>query len=463
MGFLLWPRVSVAVCRWVNLLQSLFLLLVTTTILIYYSELTTNLLEGPEIDFRGVTELSLFGYDGISLIYIWLTIFIFSVSFLAIWNNTKKPKLLLLMLNLIQFLLIGSFLSFDMLVFYILFEGILIPMFLLIGIWGSRSEKIKATYYLFFYTLVGSVLFIISIIYIQVSVGTTNSLLVIVNQLNQKVLWFCFFIAFAVKIPMFPFHIWLPEAHVEAPTVGSVILAALLLKLGSYGYIRFMLPVFDIEVTNFFWPLIIGLAGSSIILASLTAIRQIDIKRVVAYSSIAHMNLAVLGLFSNNYTGLNGGFILTVGHGFVSAAMFLLIGVIYERYHSRLITHYSGLVRTMPLFAVVFILFSLANMGFPLSYNFIGEISIIFGLINVNLFYGLVGIAGVLLSVVYVMWLANRLLFGDISVQYISQFYDLELKEVIYFITLFLSVLIFGLYPDLLELLWSADLQQLIF
>ena len=366
------------------------------------------------------------------------------------------------MLCLIQILLIGSFLSFDMLVFYILFEGILIPMFLLIGIWGSRSEKIKATYYLFFYTLVGSVLFIISIIYIQVYSGSTNSLSVITSILPEKVLWFCFFIAFAVKIPMFPFHIWLPEAHVEAPTCGSVILAALLLKLGSYGYLRFMLPIFSVDVTNFFWPLILSLAGSSVILASLTAIRQIDIKRIVAYSSIAHMNLAVLGLFSNTYTAVNGGFILTVAHGFVSAAMFLLIGVLYDRYHSRLISHYSGLVRTMPLFAIIYILFSLANMGFPLSYNFVGEISIIFGLISINFLYGVVGIIGVLLSVVYVMWLTNRLLFGDISTQYVSQFYDLEMKELVYFVTLLIPVLLFGIYTDLFELLWAGDLQMLI-
>lgn len=460
---ILWPKITVAVCRWINLCVNAFLLLVVMFNLVWKIKHSESIImDGIETEFRGVTDLFLLSYDGISLIYIGLTVFIFLVTFLSVWNNVKQPKFLLLILNSIQLLLIGSFLSSDMLLFYILFESILIPMFLLIGIWGSRSEKIKATYYLFFYTLVGSVLFIISIVYIQIVVGSTNSLLIINSELTQHILWFFLFVAFGVKIPMFPFHIWLPEAPVQAPTSGSVVLAALLLKLGSYAYLRFMLPVFDVNITNYFWPLIISFAGSSVVLSSLTAIRQIDIKRIVAYSSIAHMNLAVLGLFSNQLTGLTGGFILTVAHGFVSAAMFLLIGVLYDRYHSRLITHYSGLARVMPLYAIFFILFSLANLGFPFSYNFVGEMSIIIGLVSMHIFYGIVGLIGVLLSVVYVMWLVNRLLFGDISIQYITQFYDLDTKEISYLTVLFIPVILFGICPDMLELLWYNDLQLLI-
>jgi proton-translocating NADH-quinone oxidoreductase chain M len=460
---LFWPYVSIYVVRWINLIQNLVLLAIMTYLILSQAKLNNYIVEGPSVFFRNEGFLPLLQYDGISAIYIWLTLFIFVVTYLSIWNNTKKPKLLLLLLNIIQLLLIGSFYSCDLLNFYIMFEGILIPMFLLIGIFGSRSEKIKATYYLFFYTLVGSVLFIIGILYLQVVDGTTNSFLIVLESpLAQKILWIFFFIAFAVKIPMFPFYIWLPEAHVEAPTCGSVILAALLLKLGSYAYLRFLLPIFSVETTSYFWPVVISLAGSSVVLASLTAIRQIDIKRIVAYSSIAHMNLAVLGLFSNVYMGLNGGLVLSVAHGFVSAGMFLLIGVVYDRYHSRLITHYSGLVRTMPIFAIFFILYSLANMGFPLSYNFIGEMGVVMGLLNLNIFYGFIGLLGVLFSVIYVMWLANRLLFGDISTNYISQFYDLEIKEIVYFSFLFLPVLIFGIYPDLLELFWFSDLQLLI-
>jgi len=212
-----------------------------------------------------------------------------------------------------------------------------------------------------------------------------------------------FFIAFGVKIPMFPFHIWLPEAHVEAPTCGSIILAALLLKLGIFGYIRYMLPLFNESTHKYYWPVVVALSGGSILFASLTAIRQIDIKRIVAYSSIAHMNLGVMGVFIGNYTALSGGLALSIAHGFVSSAMFGLIGVIYDRYHSRLVSNYSGLVRVAPVYSLLFVLFSLANMGFPLSYNFVGELSIIIGLIQESLFSGLIGLVGVLLSVAYVM------------------------------------------------------------
>lgn len=403
------------------------------------------------------------GYDAIGLSYIWLTAVIFPVAFLAIWGNIEKVRMLIILLNTIQLLLIGSFMAFDLLSFYIMFEGILIPMFLIIGIWGSRSEKVKASYYFFFYTLIGSVFFLIGILLLQAQTGSTSIFyLVFENGVVQKIIWIMFFIAFSVKIPMFPFHIWLPEAHVEAPTVGSVILAALLLKLGSFGYLRYMLPVFDTKISQFYWPLVVTLAGGSIVLASLTAIRQIDIKRIIAYSSIAHMNLAVLGLFANNYSAISGGLILTIAHGFVSAAMFLLIGVLYDRYHSRLVSHYSGLARVAPIFAIVFILFSLANLGFPLSYNFIGELSIIMGLIHENLLYGIIGLFGILISIVYTMWLANRILFGDISISYIIQFYDLHLREFLYFMPLFIPTVLFGVYPDYLEIVWYHDLHNLI-
>jgi len=214
-----------------------------------------------------------------------------------------------------------------------------------------------------------------------------------------------------------------------------------------------MLPLFDQEVNTYYWPIVISLAGSSVVLASLTAIRQIDIKRIVAYSSIAHMNLAVLGMFVGNYSALEGSLALSIAHGFVSAGMFLLIGVLYDRYHSRLVSHYGGLVQTAPLFAIVFILFSLANMGFPLSYNFVGELGIIIGLVTSGFLYGFVGVLGVLLSVLYVMWLVNRVLFGDITIKYIYQFYDLDARELVYFILLFIPVIIFGIIPEALSLI----------
>lgn len=440
-------------------MQSFLIICWVTIILVRFGSWTIAVSDG----LWNAPNKNLFLLDGVSLVYIWLTTVIFFVVFISVWGNTKQVRSLLFLLNAIQLLLIGAFLAVDMLIFYILFESILIPMFLIIGVWGSRSEKIKANYYFFFYTLVGSILFILGILYFQVTGGTTNSgELIVGSTLNEKILWLFFYIAFSVKIPTFPFQIWLPEAHVEAPTSGSVILAALLLKLGSYGYIRFILPVFDLSITAFYWPIIMGCAGSSVILASLTAVRQIDIKRIVAYSSIAHMNLAVLGIFSNTYTGLNGGFTLSVAHGFVSAALFLLIGVLYDRFHSRLVYHYAGLVRVMPLFSIFFILFSLANLGFPLSYNFVGELNVILGLISTNFYFGVIGLSGVLLSVVYVMWLVNRLLFGDISTLVIMQFYDLEPKEVAVFSVLTIPTILFGVWPEILETVWYVDLLMLI-
>jgi NADH-ubiquinone oxidoreductase chain 4 len=425
----------------------------------------SGMVELTEIGHWGETDLYLFLYDGISLAYIWLTCFIFLIVFLASWGNTKKSSLLIFLLNIIQLLLIISFLSTDLLVFYISFESILIPMFILIGIWGSRSEKIKAGYYLFFYTLVGSTFFLLGIIIIYYYTGTTNSLIISLQDCSlQKVLWFMFFIAFAVKIPSFPFHIWLPEAHVEAPTVGSIILAAILLKLGSYGYIRFMLPIFDKDITEYYFPVIVCTAGCSIIFASLTAIRQIDIKRIIAYSSIAHMNMAVIGIFSNIEESLQGSFVLTISHGFVSAGLFLLLGCLYDRYHSRLVYSYSGMVAVMPIFSIFFIVFSLANIGFPISYNFIGEICIAIGIIKLkNIVFIILILMGILFSVAYTMWLVNRIIFGDIKTTKIIQFYDLEPKETVCFITLLFPTILLGICPQIFEIIWYNDLKVLIY
>lgn len=308
----------------------------------------------------------------------------------------------------------------------------------------------------------GSVFFLIGILILQSHLGSTSVFYLTVDHDLQKLLWLMFFVAFAVKIPTFPFHIWLPEAHVEAPTVGSVILASLLLKLGGYGYLRFMLPMFNLETHNYFWPLVLALAGGSVVLASLTAIRQIDLKRIIAYSSIAHMNLAVLGLFSNNFKALNGSMALMLAHGFVSSAMFLLVGVLYDRYHSRLVGHYSGIAQTAPLFSIFFILFSLANMGFPFSYNFIGELTILIGLASKHFFYAVLASMGVLLSVVYVMWLVNRILFGDISAKYVVQFYDVNYREFLMLTILFIPVLLFGLSSQYIDYLIQPSLLGLL-
>ena len=258
-------------------------------------------------------------------------------------------------------------------------------MFLIIGVWGSRERKIVAAYYIFFYTLFGSVLMLLSILYIYYQVGTTDYevlLTFMFSKSEQKILWFTFFIAFASKIPMIPVHLWLPEAHVEAPTTGSVILAGILLKLGVYGFIRFSLPLLP-KASFYFAPLVYTMASAGVIYASFTALRQSDFKRIIAYTSIAHMNLVVIGIFSFNNTGIEGAILQSLSHGFVASALFLIIGIVYERHHTRMVRYYGGLVHVMPIFISIFMFFTLANIGFPGTSSFVGELLILAGSLSV--------------------------------------------------------------------------------
>merc|ERR1711966_579776 len=293
------------------------------------------------------------GIDGISLFFLLLTTLLIPLCILISWNSVQfNLKEYLIAFLAIEFFLIGVFCVLDVLMFYIFFESILIPMFLVIGVWGSRERKIWASYYFFLYTLFGSVLMLISILYIYNQVGTTDYEILLTfafSDLEQKLLWFTFFLAFASKVPMMPVHLWLPEAHVEAPTAGSVILAGVLLKLGTYGFIRFSLPLFP-EASYYFAPFVYVLAGVGIVYASFTAIRQTDFKRIIAYTSVAHMNLVILGIFSFNVIGIEGAIFQSLSHGFVASALFLIIGIVYDRHSTRMVKYYGGLVHVMPLY-----------------------------------------------------------------------------------------------------------------
>nr|YP_009829248.1 NADH dehydrogenase subunit 4 [Codium fragile]QJC59766.1 NADH dehydrogenase subunit 4 [Codium fragile] len=391
------------------------------------------------------------GIDGISLFFLLLTTFLIPLCILISWNSIgSNLKSYLISFLLIEYFLIGVFCVLDVLMFYMLFESILIPMFLVIGIWGSRERKMLASYYFFLYTLLGSVVMLLSILYIYGQVGTTDYEILLTfmfSDFEQKVLWITFFLAFAAKVPMIPVHLWLPEAHVEAPTAGSVILAGVLLKLGTYGFIRFSLPLFP-QASFYFAPLVYTMSLIGIIYASLTAIRQTDFKRIIAYTSVAHMNVVMLGIFSFNNVGIEGALLQSLSHGFVASALFVIIGVVYERYRTRLVKYYGGLVHTMPLYISVFLFFTMANIGFPGTSGFIGEFLIFVGSFKVNSSVTVFGATGMILGGCYALWLFNRIAYGNLKSQYIKETLDINKREFFIFVPLIIYTLILGLIPD---------------
>lgn len=393
------------------------------------------------------------GIDGISIFFILLVTLLTPVcllsSFNVIKNNVKEYIILFLIME--TFLLI-IFSVLDIIIFYIFFESVLIPMFLIIGIWGSRKRKIRANYLFFLYTLFGSVLMLMAILYIYFTAGTSDYQILLLTQpfnLNlQKILWIAFFIGFAIKVPMFPFHIWLPEAHVEAPTSGSVVLAGILLKLGTYGFIRFLIPLFPLA-SIYFTPFVYILGLIGIVYTSLTAIRQTDLKKIIAYASVAHMNLVIIGLFTLNLYGIEGSILQMIGHGIISSALFLCIGVLYDRHHTRLLSYYSGLAFTMPLFAIIFLIFTLANIAVPGTGSFISELLILIGLSQHNYFITFFSATGMVLGAIYSLWLYNRVMFGVIKIKNIKQFKDITKREFFLFIFLIFFVFLIGIYPEI--------------
>lgn len=394
----------------------------------------------------GITQ----GVDNISIFFVLLTAFLVPMCILANWGASTALKGSLTSFLVLEALLLNAFCSLDVFGFFIFFEGALIPMFLLLGVWGSRDRKVLASYYFFMYTLFGSVFMLVSIMYIRFQAGTSNYEVLLsfkFSLLEQKVLWLAFFVAFAAKVPMVPLHLWLPEAHVEAPTSGSMLLAGVLLKLGTYGFIRFSLPLFP-EASFFFAPFVHSLCVIGIIYASLTAIRQSDIKRIVAYTSVAHMNVVVLGVFSFSVMGIEGSILQSLSHGFVATGLFFSVGVIYERHKTRVVRYYGGLTQTMPLYTAVFFFFTVANIGFPGTSNFIGEFLILAGLFKVNSCAAFLGATGIIFSSCYSLWLFNRIAFGNLKSFYLIKSIDLSKKEIFVFIPLVFYTLLLGIAPN---------------
>nr|YP_009159671.1 NADH dehydrogenase subunit 4 [Halcampoides purpureus]AKQ50944.1 NADH dehydrogenase subunit 4 [Halcampoides purpureus] len=393
-----------------------------------------------------------FAVDGISLFFLILTALLVPICILISWNSIKfLLKEFLLCLLFLEVLLMGVFSVLDLLLFYILFEGILIPMFLLIGVWGSREEKVRASYYFFFYTFVGSVFMLLGIFQLYSSVGTTDYQALLNIELpvsTQKWIFAGFFLSLAVKIPQVPFHIWLPQAHVEAPVSGSVILAGILLKLGGYGFLRFTWPILP-AATEYFAPFVIMLSVIAIIYGSLTTCRQVDLKRLIAYSSVAHMGLVTLGLFTHTIEGLVAAVFMMLAHGLVSSALFIAVTYLYERHHTRLIKYYRGVTLSMPIFVSLFLVLTLTNMAIPLSCNFVAEFFSLMAAFEYNLVIGVLAATGMVWSAAYSLYLYNRISFGAAS-NYLLFTRDLNRRELLAISPLVVLIFILGVLPSLI-------------
>jgi len=389
------------------------------------------------------------GVDGISILFIILTTFITPLCIISV-NNSIKSRLkdFLIAILILESLMIGVFCSLDLVVFYLFFEGGLIPMFLIIGIWGG-DRRVYSAFKFFLYTLLGSVLMLIAIIIIYLTSGTTDFVKLYdlgINPDYQNLLWLAFFSSFAVKTPMWPVHTWLPDAHVEAPTAGSVLLAAILLKMAGYGFLRFSVGLFPIA-SEFFVPLIYGLSLIAIIYTSLVALMQEDMKKLIAYSSVAHMGFVTLGIFTFTQQGLEGSIIQMISHGLVAAALFFSVGVLYDRTHSRLIETYGGLVSLVPKYSILLMIFTLAAIGLPGTSGFVGEFLILIGAFQDNFIVAAVASLGVILGAAYMLWLYKRVIFGELKNKQLLTIDELNKSELFILICLALPVLFFGFYP----------------
>ncbi len=390
------------------------------------------------------------GVDGISILFVMLTTFIMPIVILTGWISVKsRVKEYLIAFLILETLMIGVFCALDLVLFYLFFEGGLIPMFLIIGVWGGKN-RVYASYKLFLYTLLGSVLMLLAMMYMYFQAGTTDIPTLMAYDFAidaQTWLFLAFFASFAVKVPMWPVHTWLPDAHVQAPTAGSVILAGVLLKMGGYGFLRFSLPMFPVASVDLAW-VIYTLSVIAIIYTSLVALMQDDMKKMIAYSSVAHMGFVTLGIFAFNVQGIEGAILVMLAHGLVASALFLCVGVIYDRLHTREIERFGGLVNIMPRYALVFMFFTMAAVGLPGTGNFVGELLVLIGLFKVSIWAAFFAATGLILGAAYMLWMYRKVVFGELVKQDLKAMLDLNRREILIFTPLIFFTIWMGVYPS---------------
>ncbi|WP_439122909.1 NADH-quinone oxidoreductase subunit M [Marivita sp.] len=400
------------------------------------------------------------GVDGISVLFVMLTTFMMPLVIAASWEVTHRVKEYMIAFLILETLMLGVFMALDLVLFYLFFEAGLIPMFLIIGIWGGKN-RIYASFKFFLYTFLGSVLMLVAMVAMFADAGTTDIEQLLVHQFGsetfsilgvqivgglQTLMFIAFFASFAVKMPMWPVHTWLPDAHVQAPTAGSVVLAAILLKMGGYGFLRFSLPMFPVGA-DVLTPLVLWMSAIAIVYTSLVALVQEDMKKLIAYSSVAHMGYVTMGIFAANQQGVDGAIFQMISHGFISGALFLCVGVIYDRMHTREIDAYGGLVNRMPAYALIFMLFTMANVGLPGTSGFVGEFLTLMGIFQVNTWIAAVATSGVILSAAYALWLYRRVVMGDLIKESLKTIKDMTGRERAIFAPLVVATILFGVYP----------------
>ncbi|MBK8440967.1 MAG: NADH-quinone oxidoreductase subunit M [Rhodobacter sp.] len=415
------------------------------------------------------------GVDGISILFVMLTTFLMPITILSCWGVKTRVKEYMIAFLVLESLMLGVFCALDLVLFYLFFEAGLIPMFLIIGIWGGK-ERIYAAFKFFLYTFLGSVLMLVAMIAMYMEAGTTDIVKLLAHDFAhetfglmgfqivggmQTLLFLAFFASFAVKMPMWPVHTWLPDAHVQAPTAGSVILAAVLLKMGGYGFLRFSLPMFPVA-SDLLSPLVFWMSAIAIVYTSLVALAQSDMKKLIAYSSVAHMGYVTLGIFAANQQGVDGAIFQMLSHGFISGALFLCVGVIYDRMHTREIDAYGGLVNRMPAYALVFMFFTMANVGLPGTSGFVGEFLTLMGIFQVNTWVAAVATSGVILSAAYALWLYRRVVFGDLIKEALKTIADMDRREKLIFAPLIAMTLLLGIYPSLVTDIIGPSVTALI-